>query len=587
MSKIEIPQTITVGELAEKLSIPVTQLIAELMKNGVMATVNEQIDFDTAEIIVSEMDLDTTLIPIQKKEQSKTVEKIKPEYSKDAKQRPPVIAMMGHVDHGKTSLMDAIRGADVVKSEAGGITQHISAYQIEHNGRILTLLDTPGHEAFGALRQHGAQLTDLVVIVVAADDGVKPQTIEAIRYANNANVKIIVAINKIDKPDANENLVKQQLSENGLTIEEWGGDIIALPVSAKTKQGIKELLDMILLVADVEELKADENVPATGLVIESHLEKGRGPIPTILIENGTLKIGDIVVAGTTSGKVRSLENTENKPMKSAGPSTPVQITGLKDLPEFGDRFGVVKSEKEARSIIEKAKKGSSRESTSGVSTSGELMKMISKHRDVKELPVIAKADVKGSLTSVIDSLRTVNTDEVVVRIVGSGVGAINDSDLHLAKSTGAIIYGFNANTPSNIHRTALRDKIEIRLFSVIYELIDDVKAEMSELLSPQVVETDLGRLIVKGVFKTTKTEVICGGEVTKGKITLPSLARVNRDGKELAEVELTAIKKGPTEVKEAVEGDMCGIQLKTTNKLDLLEGDRIDVFSREEKQRKL
>lgn len=586
MSKIEIPQTITVGTLAEKLSIPVTQLIAELMKNGVMATVNEQIDFDTAQIIASEMeDLDVELVLQDDKSDDTPIERAKLEYSKDAKQRPPVIAMMGHVDHGKTSLMDSIRGADVVKHEAGGITQHISAFQVKHKGRELTLLDTPGHEAFGALRQHGAKLTDVVVIVVAADDGVKPQTVEAIRFAKNAGVKIIVAINKMDKPDANENMVKQQLSDSGLTIEEWGGDIIALPVSAKTKAGINELLDMILLLTDVEELKADVNVPATGLVIESHLEKGRGPIPTLLIENGTMKKGDTVVIGTTFGKIRSLEDTDNKSVDTAGPSMPVKITGLKELPEFGDKFTVVKTEKEAKAITSKIKKDATQEGKSGVSTSGDLMKMISKHRNITELPIVAKADVKGSLTSVLDSLKSISTDEVAVRIVGSGIGAVNDNDLHLARSSGAIIYGFNANTPANIHQAALRDKVEIRLFKVIYELIDDVKAEMSTLLSPEIVKTDLGRLLVKGIFKTTKSDIICGGEVTKGKLSMPSLAVITRDGKELGEVEITSIKKGPTEVKEAVEGDMCGLQLKTKNKIELLEGDRIDVFTRQEKQR--
>jgi translation initiation factor IF-2 len=583
--KIEIPDNITVKELADKLSIPVTQLIAELFKNGVMTTVNETIDYDTAEIIVSEMAVDVELIKKSNEDSDEIKPKEKREHTKDAKQRPPIVAMMGHVDHGKTSLMDAIRSADVAQHEAGGITQHISAFQVTHNDRKLTLLDTPGHEAFGALRQHGARLTDLVVIVVAADDGVKPQTIEAIKFANNAGVKMIVALNKIDKSDANENLVKQQLSDNGIVIEEWGGDTVIMPVSAKTKQGVPELLDMILLVADVEELKADYDVPASGLVIESHLETGRGPIPTILVEEGTLRKGDNIVIGTTHGKIRSLQSTDGKELSEAGPSTPAIITGLKEMPEFGDKFEVVKSEKEARASAENVQRSHSQENRSGISTSGELMKMISKHRDSEELPIIAKADVKGSLTSVIDSLKSVNTDEVSVRVISSGVGAVNDNDLHLAKSSGAIIYGFNAVTPNNIHQAALRDKVEIRLFKVIYELIDDVKKQMSTLLAPEVIETDLGRLIVKGVFKTTKNDVICGGEVTKGKLTQPALARISRDGKELGQAELIGIKKGPQEVKEAFTGDMCGLQLKTQSKIELVEGDHIDLFSRQTKER--
>ncbi|HMS23783.1 MAG TPA: translation initiation factor IF-2 [Candidatus Saccharibacteria bacterium] len=585
--KIEIPDNITVKELADKLSIPVTQLIAELFKNGVMTTVNEAIDFDTAEIIVSEMDVDVELVKESDEQSDEQAPKEKRVHSKNAKQRPPIVAMMGHVDHGKTSLMDAIRNADVAEHEAGGITQHISAFQVKHNDRAITLLDTPGHEAFGALRQHGARLTDLVVIVVAADDGVKPQTIEAIKFANNAGVKMIVALNKIDKSDANENLVKQQLSDNGVVIEEWGGETVIMPVSAKTKQGLPELLDMILLVADVEELKADYDVPATGLVIESHLEKGRGPIPTILVEEGILRKGDNIVIGTTHGKIRSLQATDGKELAEAGPSTPAIITGLKDMPEFGDKFEVVKSEKEARTSAETVQRSQSQENRSGVSTSGELMKMISKHRDTEELAIIAKADVKGSLTSVIDSLKSINTDEVSVRVISSAVGPVNDNDLHLAKSSGAIIYGFNAQTPNNIHQAALRDNVEIRLFKVIYELIDDVKKQMSTLLAPEVIETDLGRLIVKGVFKTTKTDVICGGEVTKGKLTQPALARISRDGKELGQAELIGIKKGPQEVKEATVGDMCGLQLKTQNKIELIEGDHIDLFSRQTRERTL
>ncbi|HEY5442445.1 MAG TPA: translation initiation factor IF-2 [Candidatus Saccharimonadales bacterium] len=582
---IEIEDMITVGTLAERLSIPVSRLIGELMKNGVMATVNERIDFDTAQIIVEELGLDLTLAKMAAPEA--TTKREKPAASAKAAVRPPVVAVMGHVDHGKTSLLDAIRGADVVKGEAGGITQHISAYQIEHKGRMITFLDTPGHEAFAAIREHGARLTDIVIIVVAADDGIKPQTIEAIRFAKQAGVKIIVAINKIDKEGADINRIKQQLSEQDLLIEEWGGDTIVLPVSAKTKEGIPELLNMILLVTDVEELKADVDVPGRGLIIEAHVEQGRGPVAHALIEAGTLKPGQFIVAGGSYAKIRNLETTEGKPLKSATPSMPVAITGFKTLPEFGDEFTVLANEKAARA--EAAQTASDKQHGGGHLDIGssELIRLINRDNDLQELNVIIKADVQGSLTSVIDSLKAMDTDEVSVRIVGSGVGPIGENDLHLAHSSGAIVYGFNVGLPTSSKQQAGRDKIKVRLYKIIYELIDDVKTELSTLLRPEIVETDLGRLIVKAVFKTTKSEIICGGEVTKGKLTAPALARVVRGDDQLAEVELTGLKRGPAEAKEIVEGEMCGMSLKTDKRLELQEGDRIEAFTRKTVQRQL
>jgi translation initiation factor IF-2 len=494
---------------------------------------------------------------------------------------------MGHVDHGKTSLLDAIRTANVVKGEAGGITQHISAYQIRHGDRTITFLDTPGHEAFAAIREHGALLTDIVVLVVAADDGVKPQTIEAIRFANKAGVKILVAANKIDKEGADINRLKQQLSEHNLLTEEWGGDTIVMPVSAKTKQGIPELLDIILLVTDVEELKADYDVPARGLIIEAHVEQGRGPVANALVESGTLKPGQFVVAGGAYAKVRNLETTEGKALKEATPSTPVTITGFKTLPEFGDDFTVVANEKEARA--QAAATATEKQSGAGRMDIGssELIRLINRDNKLQELNIIVKADVQGSLTSVIDSLRAMDTEEVSVRIVGSGVGPISENDLHLAHSSGAIVYGFNVDIPTSSKQQASRDKVKVRLYKVIYELIDDVKSELSNLLSPEIVETELGRMIVRGVFKTTKTEIICGGEVTKGKLTAPSLARVFRGDDELAEVQVTGLKRGPADAKEVVEGEMFGMSLATTKRLELQEGDRIEVFTREAVQRQL
>ncbi len=577
-SKIEIDSMITVGALAEELSIPVSKLITELMKNGVMATVNERIDFDTAEIIVGELDLD---IELSKKDSSASEKpREKPVASKSAGQRPPVVAVMGHVDHGKTSLLDAIRGAKVVNSEAGGITQHISAYQIKHGDRQITFLDTPGHEAFAALREHGAALTDVVVIVVAADDGIKPQTIEAIRFAKKAGVKIIVAINKIDKEGADINRIKQQLSEQDLLIEEWGGDIVVTPVSAKTSEGIPHLLDMILLVADVEDLRADTDVPAQGLIIEAHMEKGRGPVAEALVEAGMLKPGQFVVAGSSYARVRNLESTSGEILEFAGPSTPIVMTGFKILPEFGDTFKVVSDEKTARAMADK----SASDQKSGARmdiNSGELIRMINRSNDVNELNVIIKADVQGSLTSVIDSLKALDTEEVAIRVVGSGVGTINENDVHLASTTSAILYGFHVQMPSNVKQLASRDKIKIRLYKVIYELIDDAKAELQLLLPPKIVETVIGRLVVKGVFKTTKTEVICGGEVTKGKLTVPALVKIVRDKETIAEVSATLLKRGPQEAKEIVEGELCGVSLSTAVKTEILEGDHLEFFIRE------
>ena len=581
---IEVEDTITVGALAERLTIPVTKLIAELMKNGVMATVNERIDFDTAQIITQELGLDVEL----KASKSDTLQlrREKPKASAQAVIRPPVVAVMGHVDHGKTSLLDAIRGSSVAAKEAGGITQHISAYQIEHNGRAVTFLDTPGHEAFAAIREHGAQLTDIVILVVAADDGVKPQTIEAIRYAQNAGVKIIIAINKIDKEGADPNRIKQQLSEHNLLVEEWGGDTVVLTLSAKTGEGVNELLDMVLLVADVEDLKADIDVPARGLVIEAHIETGRGPVATALVESGILKLGQFVVAGATYAKVRNLETPDGKPLKQAGPSTPVSITGFKTLPEFGDEFIAVNDERKARAQAETAASERHITSNRGI-TSSELLKLINRSHELSELNVIVKADVQGSLTSVIDSLSSLNTEEVAVRIVNSGIGAITDNDLRLSMTTGAKIYGFSVVAPSTIRQQAVRDRIELHLYNVIYELIDDVKAELEKLLLPQVVETDLGTLIIRGIFNTTKANIICGGEVTTGKLSLPALARVKRGKDLLIEAELTNLKRGPTDVKEINTGEMCGLSLKTGTRLDLELGDRLEVFRREVKQRHL
>lgn len=585
---IEIGDRVPVGQLADQVSLPVSALIAELFKNGVMATVNESIDFDTAQILLGELKLEDEF-ELKKKEHEAVAQREKRETGKDAKPRPPVVAMMGHVDHGKTSLLDAIRQSETVKGEAGGITQHLSAYQIKHGDRLITFLDTPGHEAFAALREHGARLTDLVILVVAADEGVKPQTIEAIRFATSAGVKIIVAASKMDKPGADINRLKQQLAENNLTPEDWGGETIVLPVSAKTKEGIPELLDMVLLVADVEELKADNSGAAEGIIIEAHMEKGRGRVAVALVEHGTLKAGDSVRIGSTYGKIRNLESTDGQPIKEAGPATPVLITGLKDLPDFAEEFEVLPSEKAAKDkAAETARSKQNNLFSSTATTGSELLKEIDRSQQLSELNLILKADVQGSLTSVSDSLKTLGTKEVAVKVVSSGVGIITESDIHQAATSGAIIYGFNVDLPVSIKRLAQRDHVPVRIFKVIYELIDDVKKELENLLEPEVVEEKLGNLIVKGIFKTAKTEVICGGEVTTGKLSVPATASLYRDKELIADnLEVTKLQRGPTEVAEVEEGEMCGLSFKSESRVDIKEGDRLELFTRSTKTRTL
>lgn len=575
-----IADSITVGELAEKLNLPVTQLVGELFKNGIVATINQRIDFETAEIIIEELGIEAEL---QRKEVEAATEHRTHVLSDNAVERPPIVAVMGHVDHGKTTLLDAILDTKVVEGEAGGITQHISAYQTKRGDRTITLLDTPGHEAFAALRQHGAALTDVVVIVVAADDGVKPQTVEAIRFARSANAKIVVAINKIDKEAANPDMVKAQLaSEHGLNPEEWGGDTIMVPVSAKHGDNIDKLLDTVLLVADMEELKADVDVPAEGLVIESHMETGKGSVVSLLVEQGTLSPGHFLVAGVTYAKVRTLLDYAGRTIKSAGPSTPVTITGFKQIPQFGDMFNVVKNEKEARMLVEKAKIERERNAASTNVTGADLLKMMTQKHDTQDFNIVVKADVQGSLTSVVDSLRLVDTgNEIKLNVVRSGVGDIKETDINAASAAGAIIYGFNVAMPPAVKRLAMRDKVEVRLYRVIYELLDDARVSMEQMLAPEVVETEVGKLTIKGVFRTTKEEVICGGEVTSGKVTAEVLVRVMHEGEKVAEVEVNHVQRQQADAKEVFEGEMCGLSLKTSKKLQVEVGDKLEFFTRE------
>lgn len=576
---VAIADSVTVGELAETLNLPVTTLVGELFKNGIAATINQRLDFETATIVVDELGLD---VKLEKKEAAAQVRQ-QHQLSDDATARPPIVAVMGHVDHGKTSLLDAILGNKTAEGEAGGITQHISAYQAERKDRMITLLDTPGHEAFAALRQHGAVLTDVVIIVVAADDGVKPQTIEAIRFARTANAKIVVAINKMDKDAANPEMVKAQLaSEHSLNPEEWGGDTVMVEVSAKTGQNIDKLLDMVLLVADMEDLRADQDTPAEGLVIEAHMETGRGAVVGLLVEHGQLKPGSYLVAGRTYGRVRTLQDFKGQAIKQAGPSTPVSITGFKELPQFGDTFILAKNEKEARQLATDARIEQDKLAATTNVTGADILKMMSQKHDAKEFNVVIKADVQGSLTSVMDSLKLIETNgEVNLRVVGTGVGNISEKDIHLATGENTVVYGFNVDLPPTVKRLAAREKVEVRIYKIIYELLDDAKDSMESLLAPEVVETELGSLEIQGIFRTLRDEVIAGGKVLSGKAVADVLARVKRKGEQLAEVEVTKVQRQQTEAKEVFEGEMCGLSLKTTKKLVLEEGDVLEFFTRE------
>ena len=578
---LTIADSITVGELAEALNLSVTTLVGELFKNGIAATINQRIDFETATIIVEELGLD---VELEKKSTEGTgPERKVHELTDKAVDRPPIVAVMGHVDHGKTSLLDAILGQKVVDGEAGGITQHISAYQTERKGRSITLLDTPGHEAFAALRQHGAALTDVVIIVVAADDGVKPQTIEAIRFARSANAKIVVAINKVDKEAANPQLVKTQLAtEHNLNPEEWGGDTVMVEVSAKTGQNIDKLLDLVLLVADIEELKADVDVPAEGLVIEAHMEVGRGPVVGLLVEQGVLKPGSFLVAGTTYGKIRTLLNFAGKPLKEAGPSTPATVTGFKEIPQFGDSFELFKTEKEARTRIARAKLENERNAASTNVTGADMLKLMTQKSETPDFNVIVKADVQGSLTSVIDSLRLIETGgQVNLHVISSGVGNITENDIRLAMDGDTVIYGFNIELPPAVKRLATRERTEVRAYKVIYELLDNARDSMEALLAPEVVETQIGTLAIKGVFRTLKELVIAGGEVTSGKVTKDLHVRAKHGDEVIGEAELTSLQREKVEAREAFEGDLCGISLKTRRKLPLEVGDTLEFFTRE------
>ncbi len=584
---IRIAGSITVDELAQALGLAVTTLIGELFKNGIVATINQRLDFETAEIMIQELGM--TDVKLERKNTaSKLSESGRRELSKDAVPRPPVVAVMGHVDHGKTTLLDNLLHKKTVESEAGGITQHISAYQLEHEGRKITFLDTPGHEAFAAIRQHGAMLTDIVVIVVAADDGVKPQTVEAIKFAQGANAKIVVAINKIDREGADIERTKAGLAEHGLMPEEWGGDIIMVPVSAKTGEGLEKLLESILLVADVEELKADVEIPAEGLVIESHMETGKGSVVNLLVTGGELRVGEFVVAGSVYGKIRTMTDFRGKPKGKAGPSTPVTVTGFKELPNFGDRFLEYQDEKSARKAALLNAQGAADDAASANVTSTDLLRMMNVEDNSKVFNVIVKGDVLGSVTSVVDSLKLIDTKgEVTLNIVATGVGDVTENDVYMAAGDNTVVYGFNVSVPTNIAKMAARDGVEVRNFRVIYELLDDARVSMEELLGEEVVETEIGTMDVMGVFRVTKTELIAGGKVASGKVVPEANVRVFRKKEVLGEAVVESVQKEKIDAKELIENEVGGLAMKTEKKVMLEVGDKLEFFTRERRQRKL
>ncbi len=584
---IKIAGSITVDELAQALGLAVTTLIGELFKNGIVATINQRLDFETAEIMIQELGMKNVRLE-RKNTAAKLTDEGRRELSKDAVSRPPVVAVMGHVDHGKTTLLDTLLKKKTVEKEAGGITQHISAYQLEYEGRKITFLDTPGHEAFAAIRQHGAMLTDIVVIVVAADDGVKPQTVEAIKFAQGANAKMIVAINKIDREGADIERTKAGLAEHGLMPEEWGGDVIMVPISAKTGEGLEKLLEDILLVADVEELKADVKIPAEGLVIESHMETGKGSVVNLLVTGGELKVGEFVAAGGVYGKIRTMLDFQGKPKGKAGPSTPVTVTGFKELPDFGDRFLEYSDEKSARKAALLYAQGAASEMASANVTSTDLLRMMNVADNSKVFNVIVKGDVLGSVTSVVDSLKLIDTHgEVTLNVVATGVGDITENDVHMAVGDNTVIYGFNVNVPVNISKLAARDGVEVRTFKVIYELLDDARSSMEELLGEEVVEEKVGEMEIMGVFRVTKSEVIAGGKMTEGKVVPRVLARLRRKDEILGEAEVESVQKEKIEAKELIEGEIGGLALKTEKKMVPEVGDKLEFLTREMKKRKL
>lgn len=581
----EIPELLTVGELAEILDVGATDIIKILMMAGTMATINQQIDSETAEIVASELGFEVSVVKMEDVVAQKLEEYDANLEGGEEVARPPVVTVMGHVDHGKTSLLDRIREANVATGEAGGITQHIGAYTVKIKDQSITFIDTPGHEAFTAMRSRGAQMTDVAILVVAADDGVMPQTVEAINHAKAAEVPIIVAINKIDKDGANPDRVKQELTEHNLVVEEWGGNVIAVPVSAKKGDNIETLLEMILLTAEMEELKADPKRPARGAVIEAEVKKGKGATASLLVQQGTLRIGDSIISGTTYGKVRTMIDDKGKRIKKAGPSKPVEISGLSDIPAAGDDFLVLPNEKEARQLAEKRQEmeKDARQNKAKVS----LNDLFTRIQDgqIKDVNIIIKADVQGSIEAIKQSLEKLNTDEIHVNVIHGAVGAVNETDVMLASTSGAIIIGFNVRPDKNALAAAETEEVDIRLYRVIYDAIEDVKKAMEGLLEPDFVEKVTGDAEVRETFKIPSGAVIAGCYVTDGKISRNDEVRVIRDGIVVFEGEIASLRRFKDDVKEVATGYECGIGIDRFN--DVKNGDVIETFVMEAVKREL
>lgn len=577
--KISIPDEITVSELASRLKVVATEVIKKLMGLGIMASINEVIDFDTASLVAEELGAKV------EKEVHITIEERlivdEEDNEEDLVERCPVVVVMGHVDHGKTSILDKIRNAHVTDSEAGGITQHIGAYQVMCGDKPITFLDTPGHEAFTAMRLRGAQATDIAILVVAADDGIMPQTVEAINHAKAAGVSIIVAINKMDKEGANPDRIKQALTEHELLCEEWGGDVICVPVSALTGMGIDELLESILLVAEVKELKANPNRLGKGTVIEAKLDKGRGPVATILVQNGTLNAGDIIIAGTAVGRVRTMRNDKGEEIESAGPSTPVEITGLGEVPDAGEAFNVVADERLARELAEQRKQ-KAKEEIFGQYQKVTLENLFSQitEGERKELPIIVKADVQGSVEAVKQSLEKISNEEVRVKVIHGAVGAVSEGDVMLAAASNAIIVGFNVRPDPIAKESAERDGVDIRLYRIIYDAIAEIEDAMKGMLAPKFREVEAARVEVRQVYKISNVGQVAGSYVLSGKVGRNNEIRVVRDGIVIAEDKMSSLKRFKDDVKEVAEGYECGITLEKFS--DIKEGDILEAFYMEE-----
>lgn len=579
--KVLIPEEIAVSELASRLKVTATEVIKKLMGLGVMASINEIIDFDTASLVAEELGAKVEKEVIVTIEERLIADEEDPEESLE--ERCPVVVVMGHVDHGKTSILDRIRNANVAEGEAGGITQHIGAYQVYYNDKKITFLDTPGHEAFTSMRARGANITDIAILVVAADDGIMPQTVESINHAKAAGVSIIVAINKMDKEGANADKVKQELTEHGLVVEEWGGDVIAVPVSAKTGMGIDELLENILLVSEVRELKANPNKLAKGTVIEARLDKGKGPTATVLVQGGTLNSGDVIIAGTAVGRVRTMTNDKGRKIEKAGPSTPVEITGLGDVPSAGDIFNAVADEKLARELVEQRKHEAKEEVFKQYQkvTLDNLFAQISEG-EMKELPLIVKADVQGSVEAVKQSLEKLSNEEVRVKVIHGAVGAVSESDVMLANASNAIIVGFNVRPDPVAKDSAERDGVDIRLYRVIYDAIEEISTAMKGMLAPKFREVETARVEVRQVYKITNVGIVAGSYVLSGKVGRNNEIRVVRDGIVIAEDKMSSLKRFKDDVKEVAEGYECGITLEKFS--DIKEGDIFEAFFMEEYQ---